>query len=153
MPPMEATATLNGATRVLVARLRAELERQPDVLEAYLFGSTARGEAGALSDIDVGVQFDAEVTGTSPAVRAAELAADLGSALGTNAVEVVALNGAPPLLHHRILRDGVRLVARDVEAATRRAGEALSRYCDYQPQLEKIEAAHRRRIAAGEFGR
>lgn len=66
--------------------------------------------------------------------------------------DVVALNGAPPLLYHCVLRDGVRVLARDLAATTRREGDALLRYCDYLPQLAKIEAAHRRRIVAGAFG-
>ena len=74
-------------------------------------------------------------------------------ALGTPRVDVVVLNGAPPLLYHRVLRDGVRIFARDLRATTTREGRALSRYCDYLPQLAKIEAAHRARIEAARFGR
>ena len=40
----------------------------------------------------------------------ADLAAALMSALGTNRVDVVVLNGAPPLLYHRVLRDGQRIL-------------------------------------------
>lgn len=39
------------------------------------------------------------------------------------------------------LRDGQRILARDLRATTIREGYALSRYCDYVPQLAKIEAA------------
>lgn len=156
----------------LLARLEAALAGRPEVLEAYLFGSTARGESRPHSDIDVAVYLDPEIVdperlasadflpvqgGAAPRARTAEivaeLAAELGAALGTNAVDVVALNSASPLLYHRVLRDGIRILARDLEATTRRAGQALSRYCDYLPQLAKIDAAHHRRIAAGEFGR
>jgi hypothetical protein len=73
--------------------------------------------------------------------------------LGAPRVDVVVLNEAPPLLCHRVLRDGVRILSRDLRATTTREGLALSRYCDYVPQLAKIEAAHRRRLAAGGFGR
>jgi len=73
--------------------------------------------------------------------------------LGAQRVDVVVLNEAPPLLYHRVLRDGVRVFARDLRATTTREGRALSRYCDYVPQLAKIEAAHRARIEAGRFGR
>ena len=64
-------------------------------------------------------------------------------ALGRNDVDVVVLNHAPPLLYHRVLRDGVRVLSRDLRATTTREGYALSRYCDYVPQLAKIEAARR----------
>jgi predicted nucleotidyltransferase len=38
-----------------VAAIRDALARRPEVLEAYLFGSLARGDAQAHSDADVAV--------------------------------------------------------------------------------------------------
>jgi hypothetical protein len=52
-----------------------------------------------------------------------------------------------------VLRHGVRLLSRDLAATTTREGQALSRYCDFVPQLAKIEAAHRARVEGGRFGR
>ena len=63
------------------------------------------------------------------------------------------LNQASPVLYHRVLRDGVRVFSRDLRATPTREGYALSRYCDYVPQLAKIQAAAVRRLRAGEFGR
>lgn len=145
MNPRDARATL--------AALRTALEARPEVLEAYLFGSLARGEAGEMSDVDVAVFLDEQRSVAERGRLLLELTAELMSRLGRNDVDVVALNDAPPLLYHRVLRDGERLLARDLLATTRREGQALSRYCDWVPQLAKIEAAHRRRMAAGEFGR
>ncbi len=127
------------------------LERRPEVLEAYLFGSRARLQAQAHSDVDVAV-FLAEIP-DSPFGFEAELSADLMSALGENRVDVVLLNQAPPLLYHRVLRDGVRLFSRDPRATTGREGRALSRYCDYRSQLAKIDLALRDRVDRGDFGR
>jgi hypothetical protein len=62
------------------------------------------------------------------------------SSLGINSVDVVILNHAPPLLYHRVLRDGSRLFSRDLRATTVREGRALSRHCDFAPQLAKIDA-------------
>lgn len=139
--------------RATLAALRTALEARPEVLEAYLFGSLARGEAGEMSDVDVAVFLDEQRSIAERGRLLLELTAELMSRLGRNDVDVVALNDAPPLLYHRVLRDGERLLARDLLATTRREGQALSRYCDWVPQLAKIEAAHRRRMAAGEFGR
>jgi hypothetical protein len=75
------------------------------------------------------------------------------AALGENRVDLVVLNAAPPLLYHRVLRDGVRVVSRDLRETTTREGYALSRYCDYVPQLAKIQSAVARRTDAGELGR
>lgn len=128
----------------LVARITRALEARADVLEAYLFGSSATGAAQAHSDVDVAVYVDpACLPGGSPYGYAAELGSVLMAALGRNDVDVVVLNHAPPLLYHRVLRDGVRVVSRDLRATTTREGYALSRYCDYVPQLAKIEAARR----------
>jgi predicted nucleotidyltransferase len=137
----------------LVELLRARLEPELDVLEAYLFGSVARGEARAHSDVDVAVYLRPAALGVPGFGPAAALSAALQQALGRSDVDVLVLNDAPPVLYHRVLRDGVRLLSRDLAATTTREGRALSRYCDYVPQLRKIEHAHRQRIAAGRFGR
>jgi predicted nucleotidyltransferase len=139
--------------RTLLARLADSLEPRGEILEAYLFGSTATGSAQAHSDIDVAVYLGEPRPPAAPFGYAADLAATLMRALGAPRVDVVILNDASPLLYHRVLRDGIRILARDLRATTTREGRALSRYCDYVPQLAKIEAAHRARIDAGQFGR
>lgn len=127
----------------LERRLVVALVARPEVQDAYLFGSQASGRAQAHSDIDVAVWIDAEPPQTGRFGYAAELTARLIAALGTNDVDVVVLNKAPPLLYHRVLRDGRRLLSRNPGATAAREGYALSRYCDYVPQLAKIEAARR----------
>lgn len=133
--------------------LHRRLAQRPEVLDAYLFGSAGRGDAQPHSDVDVAVYVDPEKVPASPFGYAAELAGDLAGALASDSIDVVVLNSAPPLLYHRVLRDGVRVLSRDLSSTTAREGEALSRYCDYLPQLRKIDAAHARRLAAGLFGR
>lgn len=112
----------------------------PEILEAYLFGSQASGDARAHSDVDVAVFVREDHPLDQGFGYAATLGADLIAALHRNDVDVVVLNQAPPLLYHRVLRDGERLFARDLRATTVREGRALSRYCDYVPQLAKIDA-------------
>ena len=138
-----------SAERHLVARLAGLLDPREEVLEAYLFGSHARGRAQPHSDIDVAVYIDdARADDTGFGYRA-NLTTDLMAGLGFNDVDVVVLNRAPPLLYHRVLRDGVRLLARDLRATTTREGRAVSRYCDFVPQLAKMEAARRSAAARG----
>jgi len=140
-------------TADIAQRLADALAARPEILDGYLFGSHARGEASAHSDLDVAVYVDPSLAPASAFGYEAELTSALMSALGTNRIDVVVLNGAPPLLHHRVLRDGVRVLARDLAATTTREGAALSRYCDYVPQLSKIERAASARVRDGEFGR
>jgi len=127
----------------LTERLAELLDPRVEILEAYLFGSHARGQAQPHSDVDVAVYVDdARADDTGYGYRA-NLTTDLMAGLGFNDVDVVVLNRAPPLLYHRVLRDGVRLLARDLRATTTREGRAVSRYCDFVPQLAKMEAARR----------
>jgi hypothetical protein len=129
----------------LSRRIAAILAKRDEVLEAYLFGSHATGLAQPHSDIDVAVYVDERRAAHGGYGYAAELATALIAGLGTNEVDVVVLNQAPPVLYHRVLRDGRRILARDLRATTTREGYALSRYCDYLPQLAKIESARRAR--------
>jgi predicted nucleotidyltransferase len=124
----------------LAGRITALLAARPEILEAYLFGSRARGEGQAHSDIDIAVFIDEAKVEPGPFGYRAELTSALMSGLGTNAVDVVVLNRAPPLVYHRVLRDGSRLCSRDLRATTVREGRALSRHCDFVPQLAKIDA-------------
>lgn len=128
-------------------RLARALAPRGEVLEAYLFGSRATKRAQPHSDIDVAVYVDAPRAAEGAYGYAAELTAHLMAALGSNKIDVVVLNRAPPVLYHRVLRDGRRILARDLRATTTREGYALSRYCDYLPQLAKIEAARRAGVA------
>jgi predicted nucleotidyltransferase len=142
-----------SAPTATLTRLAALLEPRDEILEAYLFGSTSTGSAQAHSDLDVAVYLRDARPAASPFGYAADLGATLMRGLGTDRVDVVVLNEAPPLLYHRVLRDGVRILSRDLPATTTREGRALSRYCDFVPQLAKIEAAHRSRSERGDFGR
>ena len=132
-------------------RLAEALERRPEVLEAYLFGSQARGQAQPHSDFDVAVYV--ERVPDAPFGYEAELATDLMAALGDDRMDVVLLNRAPPLLYHRVLRDGVRLFSREQRATTAREGAALSRYCDFSSQLAKVDRVLGARIEHSEFDR
>ncbi len=137
----------------LIEHSRGCLAPRREIAEAYLFGSVARGTARRHSDVDVAVYLDPENPPQSGYGYDAELATELMSALETNRVDVVLLNRAGPLLYHRVLRDGVRVVSRDLRATTSREGYALSRYFDWLPQQRKLDAAISARAARGEIGR
>ncbi len=143
----------SGASEIemLCDRLREALETRSEILEAYLHGSHAREQARAHSDIDVAVFVASEAPDSTFGIDA-EITADLMRALGVRQVDVTILNHAGPLLYHRVLRDGIRLFSRNETETTTREGRALSRYCDYVPQLAKIRAASTGRLRAGDLG-
>jgi len=114
------------------ARLATYFEDDPrGAVAVYLFGSTARGDAGPGSDVDVGILFAAEPPATLDAPQFV-LEAALERVVG-RPVQVVALNRASADLVHRVLRDG-RLVL-DSDPAARIRFEVRSRnlYFDMEP--------------------
>jgi hypothetical protein len=66
--------------------------------------------------------------------------------LYSNDVDLLILNQAPPALYYHVLRDGIRVLSRDLAATTTREGRAVSRYCDFVPQLAKMDAVWRFRF-------
>jgi predicted nucleotidyltransferase len=119
-------------------RIRTRLEEVPGLVAGYLFGSHARGEARAKSDVDVAIWL--EQAPRSFDEYPFDLAADLEQELGVR-VDLVVLNGAPSDLVHRVLRDGELLVERDRSARIRFETRARSDYFDMLP----IRNAYRRR--------
>jgi predicted nucleotidyltransferase len=78
---------------------------------AYLFGSQSTGKTHRESDVDVGILLD---YGTHPTHRARfderlKLYSSLIEVLGSNEVDVVILNDAPPLLAARVVIEGRRV--------------------------------------------
>lgn len=143
VPPLDAAA---------LDRLSHTLDRE-GVVAAMLIGSQARGSAGPLSDVDIGVWH---VPGLDPAARL-QLRLDLikaaSDALGTPEVDVVPLNDATPLMRHRAIRDGRRLVERDPKARVRFEARALLDYLDTAPLRAELSRGLRHRIEEGRFGR
>lgn len=133
-------------------RLRPFFGTRPEVLAAFVFGSTVRGAAGPLSDVDIAVLL------TAGAARfhesddyKARLLADLMSILGTRDVDLVLLNEAPPLLSHRVLRDGILLHVNDEKALADFRFRALQTYLDTKPLRQARTAALRERLDRGAF--
>jgi len=98
----------------------------PEVRLAYVFGSRARGDAGPESDLDLGVVVD-----TAPGLQ---LYGRVGEAcepwFNTDYLHIVVLNDAPPLLRHRVIRDGRCLHARDEVERVNWEVTALREYFD-----------------------
>jgi predicted nucleotidyltransferase len=105
------------------------------ITAAYLFGSVARGEARAGSDVDVAVLTAA---GPPPGLDGLYLAlADaLEQHLGRR-VQVVVLDRAPLDLVHRVLRDGRLLLDRDPSRRIAFEVRARREYFDLQPILRR----------------
>lgn len=116
-----------------VDALSAYFARRGDVRLAILFGSRARGNARADSDVDVAVQFDDEAARrTGLAHPQFAIAADLARVCG-HPVDVVDLRTAPPPLAFVIAGEGRVLFERSSGLSLDFRAGAYDRYADTAP--------------------
>jgi len=132
--------------------LSAALDRE-NVVAAYLFGSQATARVGALSDVDVAVWVEPTRDPETRWTLRADLLRSATEALGTEAVDLVLLNEAPPLLAHAVMRDGVLLLERDPRERVRLETAAMIDYLDTGWLRGTQAAARRRRLEENRFGR
>lgn len=115
----------------VLQRVREIVEADPDLQAAWLFGSFARGEAHAGSDVDVAI-----LTADGPPKTLDDLPVDLEDAI-TEATgrpaQIVHMRGAPYDLVHRIMAEGILLLDRDRSARIRFEVDARNRYWDMLP--------------------
>lgn len=143
VPPLDADS-LN--------RLTHALDRD-GVVAAMLIGSRARGSAGPLSDVDIGVWHEPGLACDALLDLRLSLARAASQALNTDEIDIVPLNGATPLMRHRAIRDGKRLIERDRKTRVQLEVKALIEYLDTASLRAELARGQRKRIEEGRFGR
>jgi len=136
----------------ITQRLKEALAKQPEVKLAYLFGSHARGRAHKLSDVDVAVFLTEELSEREMGEIRIRLTAELMRALRSDAIDVVILNLASPLLCHRVLRDGKLIYSVDETTRVRFTTDTYRLYLDHRYLYDILDEAMFRRIREGRFG-
>ena len=143
----------SAAPEEILSRIHACLAPKCEVLLAYLFGSTARGDSRPDSDVDIAVLVDRGALGPDTGIYRASLLTELIRCLGCNDVDLVLLNDAPAVLCHRVLRDGQLVLSRDDRVRVAFTEQTMRRYYD-TAYLRKLAAdAVSRSIREGTFGR
>ncbi len=117
--------------RPIAATLREELETEPDVIAAYLYGSVARGTHRRDSDVDLALLLQEDPPDTLEGLRLG-LAARLQNQL-KRSVQVVILNRASCDLAHRVRRDGQLLIERDHRRRVAWEVKSRNEYFDMEP--------------------
>ncbi len=115
----------------LIARLEEIFAGHNEFAAVYLFGSVARNQDRADSDIDIAVLYKGEAPGTLLEAHFG-LEADLGEKF-ERSVQIVVMNTAPVDLVHRVLRDGVLIAEKDPTRRVRFIVDARNRYWDMLP--------------------
>ena len=117
----------------LIDRPRPLLAREGRIAAAWLFGSGARGELRADSDIDVGVVFARGMLARERELVLVDLASRLEARTAPRALALVELGDQGHVFVHRALRDGKRIVVNDEERRVDFESDALVWYLDFKP--------------------
>ena len=121
--------------------LREYFDTLPGVMIAYLFGSHARGQAWAESDVDIAVLLAGHPNDERCLDMRLEIIGGLMNLLKINEVDVLILNQAPPALRYAVLRDGVVLFCRDHQVRIDFYVRTLNAYLDFKPVLARHRQA------------
>jgi len=117
----------------LLQRLRAVLLGDRRIAVAWLFGSAARDQMRADSDVDVAVLLARDLPGAARNTVLADIASRLESTTAPHPVDVVDLEAQGHVFVHRALQDGHRIVVHDEERRVDFESDALVRYLDFKP--------------------
>lgn len=121
-----------------------------NVILAYLFGSTVRGESNCLSDIDIAVLFNDTLLQKESFDLQLELISKLTEVLKTDNIDLVVLNDSPLLLTYNIIRDGTILKS-DEPLRVKFETKIMSRYLDERYHIERHAKESLKRIAKSGF--
>ncbi|BAS28751.1 DNA polymerase subunit beta [Limnochorda pilosa] len=119
---------------------------RPEVSLAFLFGSTARGQARAGSDLDFAILIERDAV---DGFDRSQMVWDLMHLCKREDVDLVLLNRASPLMTHRVVRDGYVLFARNTRVLAEFTIRAVQSYVDTRPLRELKHRRLHQRLAAG----
>jgi predicted nucleotidyltransferase len=97
---------------------------------AYLFGSTAEGTEGPLSDIDIGIYLSSKLTKGERIEKRLELIGELSTLLKNDHVDLLVMNDAAPFINFEVIRPNVLLFMRNEDLKLDVEQRIMSRYLD-----------------------
>lgn len=97
---------------------------------AYLFGSTAGGIEGPLSDIDIAVYLSGKLTKGERIEKRLELIGELSDLLKTDRIDLLVMNDAAPAINFEVIRPNVPLFVRNEDLKLDVEQQVMSRYLD-----------------------
>jgi predicted nucleotidyltransferase len=114
-------------------RIEVAVSRHPEVCAAWVFGSVARGAAGAESDLDLAVLLARGVDLEGARAGLATLSLELEACSPSGRVDLLVLGAQGPVLVHRVLTEGVLVRDADPERRIDFEGDATVAYLDWKP--------------------
>lgn len=119
---------------------------------AVLFGSHARKTEHTLSDLDIAVLFDGDLSETDKRRLLDTVTAAIIEATGIEAVDLVDLERVAPCLGYEIMTNGNLLLGDRTEAVSLET-TFLSKKIDFKPVKAEWQSALNKRLSEGTYGR
>lgn len=120
------------------------LNTYPFIVAAYQFGSTVRGQAGPLSDLDIAIVVDEQ--SAPPAIDLLRLelllSHELQRRLNVREVDLIILNHQRLFLQHAVLHTGRLIYEANPTYRIRFAQKIIQAYLDFQPTLQFMARFH-----------
>lgn len=138
-------------TDVDLDALREAVERD-EVELAILFGSYATADQGPLSDLDLAVRFEPDVTRARKLALLDDLTVTITDATGIEAIDLIDLDAVGPAVGYAALSEGT-LVYGDRSAALDLECKFLLRRLDFQPVKHAWDQALETRLREDTYGR
>ncbi|MGA2467595.1 MAG: nucleotidyltransferase domain-containing protein [Thermodesulfobacteriota bacterium] len=115
--------------KIIMEKLRYSLEKRPNLLLAYVYGSFVM--ADKFRDIDIAVYL--KQIPSTPLHVELELETELGNIIKNYLVDVRILNNAPLSFRYNVIKSGKPIVVVDDDARTDFEEATLSNYFDFSP--------------------
>jgi predicted nucleotidyltransferase len=122
----------------LLKTLTEELEKDKEVLFAYLYGSYAYGPVSPGSDIDVAVYL--KPSDMKKFIRKEqELTFTLATKVHNDRIDLRILNGSPFLLQYSVIKDGIPFFVRDAREKVDFETRVMNRFFELKPYLDEYK--------------
>jgi predicted nucleotidyltransferase len=128
-------------------KLTGFFSKQEHVKLAYLYGSAAKGKAGKLSDVDIGVLLDDSLNKKERFDLQLKLIGDLAEILKTDKIDLVIMNDVPNSLNFEIIKTKCPLFVRDSMEKTDFEHRVLSRYLDRRYYEKRAASEFLKKVA------
>lgn len=115
----------------MIDGLKKFIAKQNYIQLSYLFGSSATGKQGPLSDIDIAFYINPKLNKKELFKKELLLRAELNNILKTNKlIDVVIMNEAPTTLNFEIIKHGKILFEKDKDLRVDIETRIMSKYLD-----------------------
>ena len=133
---------------ILLNILKEVLEKDEDILFAYLYGSRVYRSTHFESDVDIAVYLKpSEVK--EYIKKEKELTSTMITKLHTDRIDLRILNVSPFLLQYNIIKEGIPILIRDEAERVDFETRVMNRFFELKPHLDEYKQMLSLRIKAG----